>query len=114
MNMSTLTILETAEQILLHMTRPEKAQLLQWIVRDIGDAVPGIDSSPDIFGGEPRIVRTRIPVWLLVQARHLGSSEADLLRSYPTLRAEDLSNAWAYYRSHHEEIERQITDNEEA
>jgi len=114
MNMSTPTILETAEQILSHMTRPEKAQLLQWIVRDISDAVPGIDNSPDVCGGEPRIVRTRIPVWLLVQARRLGSSEADLLRSYPTLRAEDLSNAWAYFRGHREEIERQIADNEEA
>jgi uncharacterized protein (DUF433 family) len=114
MTMSTHTILETAEQILSSMTRPEKAQLLQWIVRDIGDAVPGIDSSPEVCGGEPRIVRTRIPIWLLVQARRLGSSEADLLRSYPTLRAEDLTNAWAYFRGHREEIEQQIADNEEA
>jgi uncharacterized protein (DUF433 family) len=114
MSMGTPTIMETAEQILSRMTRPEKAQLLQWIVRDIGDAVPGIDSSSDVCGGEPRIVRTRIPVWLLVQARRLGSSEADLLRSYPTLRAEDLSNAWAYYRGHRAEIEQQITANEEA
>jgi uncharacterized protein (DUF433 family) len=41
-------------------------------------------------------------------------SEADLLRSYPTLRAEDLANAWAYVRAHREEIDRQIRDNEEA
>ena len=42
----------------------------------------------------------------------IGVSEADLLRSYPTLRAEDLANAWAYVRSHRDEIERQIQDNE--
>jgi len=39
---------------------------------------------------------------------------ADLLRAYPTLRAEDLANAWAYHRSHSDEIERQIRDNEAA
>jgi uncharacterized protein (DUF433 family) len=67
-----------------------------------------------VCGGEPCIVRTRIPVWLLVQARRLGTSEADLLRSYPTLRAEDLANAWAYSRAHKEEIGEQILLNEEA
>jgi uncharacterized protein (DUF433 family) len=43
----------------------------------------------------------------------LGASEADLLKSYPTLRAEDLVHAWAYERSHREEIDRQIGANEE-
>lgn len=57
-------------------------------------------------------MRTRIPVWVLVQARKLGISEADILRDFPALRAEDLVNAWAYYRSHREEIERQISENE--
>ncbi len=60
------------------------------------------------------MVRTRIPVWLLEQARRLGASEADLLVSYPTLRAGDLANAWAFVRSHHDEIEREIRENEEA
>jgi uncharacterized protein (DUF433 family) len=59
-------------------------------------------------------VRTRIPVWVLVQARQLGASEADLLRDYPTLRAEDLANAWAYARAHREEIKQQIAENEAA
>jgi uncharacterized protein (DUF433 family) len=44
----------------------------------------------------------------------LGTSEADLLRAYPTLRAEDLTNAWAYARSHQAEIEQQIRENEAA
>lgn len=96
------------------MTRAEKAQVLQWVVRDLGEAFPGIESTPGVCGGEPCIVRTRIPVWLLVQARRLGASEADLLRSYPTLRAEDLANAWAYYRAHREEIEEQIREHETA
>jgi len=94
--------LQEAEKLLAQMTRAEKAQVLQWVVRDLGEAFPGIESTPGVCGGEPCIVRTRIPVWLLVQARRLGASEADLLRSYPTLRAEDLANAWAYYRAHRE------------
>jgi len=102
------------ENLLPIMTRAERAQLLQWVVRDLGDAFPGIDSISGVCGGEPCIVRTRIPVWVLVQARRLGTSEADLLRSYPTLRAEDLANAWAYFRSHRDEIEQQIRENEVA
>jgi len=42
----------------------------------------------------------------------LGMNEAELLRNYPTLRAEGLANARAYARQHREEIERQIVDNE--
>ena len=84
------------------------------MVQDLGDAFPGIDSDPDVCGREPRIVRTRIPVLVLVQARHLGLNEADLLRSYPTLRAEDLANAWTFLRTHRDEIEQQIRENEEA
>lgn len=109
-----MSTIQEAEKLLANMNRAEKAQLLQWVVRDLGDAFPGIESAPDVCGGEPCIVRTRIPVWVLVQARRLGMSEADLLRSYPALRAEDLVNAWAYYRSHRVEIEQQIRENEAA
>ena len=109
-----MSVLEEAEKTLSRMTRAEKAQVLQWVVRDLCDAFPGTASVPDVCGGEPCIVRTRIPVWVLVQARQLGASEADLLRSYPTLRAEDLTNAWAYFRLYREEIEQQIRENEKA
>lgn len=103
-----------AEKLLITMTRAEKAQLLRLVVRELGDDFPGIESTPGICGGAARIVRTRIPVWVLVQARKIGTSEADLLRAYPTLRAEDLANAWAYARSHQEEIDQRIKENEEA
>jgi uncharacterized protein (DUF433 family) len=107
-----MSALETAEQLLATLSRAEKAQVLQWAARDLGDAFPGIESRPGVCGGEPCIVRTRIPVWLLEQARRLGVSEADLLRDYPTLRAEDLANAWGYVRSHRDEVSRQIEANE--
>jgi uncharacterized protein (DUF433 family) len=109
-----MSSLRDVEKQLETLTRAEKAQLLQWVARDLGDAFPGIESQPGVCGGVPCIVRTRIPIWVLEQARRLGISEADLLRSYPTLRAEDLTNAWAYVRAHRSEIELQIRENEEA
>lgn len=109
-----MTNLEEAEKLVGDLSPAEKARLLQWLVRDLGDAFPGVQSVPGVCGGDPCIVRTRIPVWLLEQARRLGTSEADLLRSYPTLRAVDLAEAWAFVRSHAPEIERQIREHEEA
>ena len=105
---------QEAEALIAKMSRAEKAQILQVVVRDIGEAFPGIESTPDVMGGDPCIVRTRIPVWLLEQFRRLGTSEADLLASYPSLRAEDLVNAWAYVRAHPDEIDRQIGEQESA
>lgn len=102
------------EELLPALSRGEKARILQWIARDINDAYPGVDSIPDVCGGEPCIVRTRIPVWLLERARRAGTSEQALLASFPSLRAEDLVNAWAYARSHAAEIDAQIQDNESA
>jgi uncharacterized protein (DUF433 family) len=109
-----MSLLERVQELLPEMSPGEKAQVLQWLARDLGGAFPGIESTPGIAGGEPCIVRTRIPVWVLVLARKLGSSEADILQAYPTLHAEDLANAWAYYRAHKAEIEEQILENEMA
>ena len=72
-----------------------------------------IVSTPDVCGGAARIIRTRIPIWTLERMRQLGISEADILKSYPSLRAVDLVQAWAYVDTHREEIEKQIRDNEE-
>jgi len=107
-------LLQEAEHLLPRLTRSEKAQLLQSVINDIGDASPGIESRNGVCGGEPCITRTRIPVWLLEQARRLDVSEADIQKIYPTLRAEDLAHAWAYVRSHRSEIETQIIENESA
>ena len=105
--------IEEVQKLLPSLSRGEKAQLLKWVVQDLGDDFPGIDSSPDVCGGDPCIVRTRIPVWLLVSFRSLGASDRDLIESYPTLRAEDLSNAWAYARIHSVEINSRIQANQQ-
>ena len=88
--------------------------MTQGIEQLIAGLGAGIESTPEICGGEPRIAGTRIPVWTLEQARRLGTSEADLLRDFPTLRAADLVNAWSYVAAHRGEIEQQIRANEEA
>jgi uncharacterized protein (DUF433 family) len=109
-----MATLRDFEKLLPTFSPGEKAQILKWVVQDLGDSFPGIDSRPEVCGGEACIVRTRIPVWLLEQARRLGTPEQELLTAYPTLRAEDLVNAWAYARAHLSEIETQIHANENA
>lgn len=83
-------------EALLYRRMRGKARLLQRVAQDSGDSYPGIDVTDEACGDEPIVVRTRIPVWLLEHARRLGSSEGDLLRSYPAIRAEELANASAY------------------
>jgi uncharacterized protein (DUF433 family) len=79
---------------------------------DLGNNFRGIETSEGVCGGEPCVVRTRIPVWVLEQARRLGTDEGTLLRAYPSLCAEDLANAWAFVRARKPEIELQIREHE--
>ena len=74
----------------------------------------GIVRDPGVCGGDARLSGTRIPVWLLVQTHRLGLSEIEMLHSFPSLRAENLADAWAYYRAHPAEIEQDIEENERA
>ena len=53
---------------------------------DLGESFPSLEKTPGVLGGAARIVRTRVPVWTLVQARKLGMSEAELLKNYPSIR----------------------------
>ena len=107
-----MDVLSQVEGLLPALSRAEKAQLLKIVAQDLGDASPGIESKPGVCGGDPCVVRTRIPVWVLERFRQLGSSERTILDAYPSLRAEDLTNAWAYVRFHRTEIEEQIRLNE--
>ncbi len=109
-----MSFIQDAERLELRLTPDEKVRLLQSLALDLSGSWPGVESLPGVCGGEPCIVRTRIPVWVLEQARRLGQAEADILRSYPTLRAQDLVNAWGYVLAHREEIDWQIQENEAA
>ena len=95
------------------MSAAEKARVIQLLLQSISDSWAGIEKTPGVCGGDARIANTRIPVWVVVQARNLGSSERDLLEDYPTLSASDLVNAWAYAASHQNEVDQAIQDNNE-
>ena len=77
-------------------------------------AMPGIEKTTNVCGGDACIARTRVPVWVLEQARRLGATETDLLADYPSLTAADLTAAWAYVGAHRREVESAIRANEEA
>ena len=51
---------------------------------------------------------------MLVEARRLGFTDAELLQRYdPPLTEEELAAAWHYAERHHEEIEADIRDNQD-
>jgi uncharacterized protein (DUF433 family) len=72
-----------------------------------------ISKKPDCCGGDACIRDIRIPVWGLVRDRQLGATDAEILRSYPSLTPADLEAAFAYAASHAEEMETAIRENEE-
>jgi uncharacterized protein (DUF433 family) len=74
--------------------------------------VHGITSTPNVCDGVACVAGTRIPVWVLEQARRLGSSQAEVKAAYPTLNDEDLYRAWLYAAGHTDLIEQQIRENE--
>ncbi|VTS08338.1 DUF433 domain-containing protein [Tuwongella immobilis] len=73
---------------------------------------PSIVQTPDVCGGDARLIRTRIPIWLLEQMRQAGFSESKILESYPTLTARDLAEAWEYVMIHRDEIQKAIQENQ--
>ncbi len=103
--------LESLIDAVLHLPKPDKARLLASVALDVADAHPGIDFQPNVCGGSPRIVRTRVPVWTLEAMRRDGMTDAQLLAAYPTLTAEDLVNAWSYARTHSDALTREIEAN---
>ncbi|MGE5656992.1 MAG: DUF433 domain-containing protein, partial [Actinomycetota bacterium] len=102
------------EKQLLALTPAEKTQAIQLLVQSLSNTWQGIEKTPGVCGGEACIAGTRIPVWVLIEARRVGYSEADLLENYPTIGAADLANAWAYAAVYPEKIEQAIRENEAA
>jgi hypothetical protein len=41
------------EKLLPTLSPGEKAQILKWVVQELGDSFPAIDTRPDVCGGEP-------------------------------------------------------------
>jgi uncharacterized protein (DUF433 family) len=76
-------------------------------------AASWIQKTPDVIGGDACIRNTRIAVWMLVEAKRDGITDAELQKSYdPALTQADLDTAWAYATANTDEIEQAIHDND--
>jgi uncharacterized protein (DUF433 family) len=74
-----------------------------------------IQKTPDVIGGDACIGKSRIAVWMVVQARKLGMTDEEIRTRYdPPLSQADLDAAWEYYQQHRAEIDQAIRENEEA
>src|SRR5262249_57766391 len=92
-----------------------EVRLLSAKLEEIGRrtlAFPSVVSTAEVCGGSPRLIRTRIPIWVLQRMRQLGFSDSKILESYPTLTAGDLVQAWGDAAMHKGEIEKEIEENE--
>jgi len=106
--------IQNIEPQISRLSRAEKAELLQRLAQEVGNTWAGIEKTAGVSGGEACIVRTRIPVWTLENYRRLGWTEVAVLENFPSLRAADLVNSWAYADAHAEEMDKAIRANEEA
>ena len=101
------------EVLVAQWTFEQKARLLNFLQKDLSQNYHGIEKTPNVCGGSACIVKTRIPVWTLVEFKQMGLSDEKLLYEYPTLRQHDLNNAWAYYVTNKKEIDQDILENNE-
>lgn len=110
--MNATNTLTQTEEIISELSENDKIQLLEWLEKEVKNGSSSILKTENIMNGAACIRQTRIPVWLLEQARRQGVTEAELLQNYPQLTASDLAIAWNYISSHQTEIENAITTNE--
>ena len=106
-----MTVLEKATAFLPKMSNNEIAQLMQMAATKIAVDFPGIEKTHNVCGGSACVIRTRIPVWSIVEYMLMGTSKEKLLLNFPTLRAQDLANSWAYYMANKAEIAAEIAEN---
>lgn len=109
-----MTSFDQVRELIPTMSSQEKLRLIGLLAEELSAGFPGIERTPGICGGSARIAGSRIPVWSVVSYKQLGASDAELLQAFPTIGADDLSNALAYYRTNREEIDGEIRANEAA
>jgi uncharacterized protein (DUF433 family) len=103
-----MTVLEKATAFLPKMSNSEIAQLVQRASHQISVDFPGIEKKTGVCGGSACVIRTRIPVWSIVEYMLMGLGNEKILLNFPTLRAQDLANVWAYYDANKTEIDSEI------
>lgn len=69
---------------------------------------PAIVADPDILGGIPTILGTRIPAATILASLQDGLSEADILGDYPSVTRQGIEavRMWAATRSADETLDR--------
>ena len=112
-----MSAVEELQRQVMELTDEAQEDVLTWLIEQRRltrkrVSVPGITSTPGVCGGSACIQNTRIPVWLLVSFRRMGSTDEDLLSDYPGLRAENLANAWKYAELNPLEMDHEILLNE--
>ena len=108
-----MTIQELETQVLT-LNPVDKAKLISILTQTLANGSLGIKKTPGVCGGDACVGNTRIPVWSLVNYRHLGANDGRILQDFPHLTAADLVNAWAYADAYPEEIQAAIARNEAA
>jgi uncharacterized protein (DUF433 family) len=73
---------------------------------------PHIVRDPEVQGGEPTIIGTRIPVRVIIVAHRFTPDNAYLCAAYPSLTPALIAEALAYYAAHQAEIDRYIVQND--
>jgi uncharacterized protein (DUF433 family) len=74
---------------------------------------PHIVRDGAILSGEPIVKGTRVPVRSIAILCRLYHTMEAVRAAYPTLTAEEINEALAYYGANWEEIERHIAENED-
>ncbi|MCC6327841.1 MAG: DUF433 domain-containing protein [Acidobacteria bacterium] len=110
--MNAVDSIRETEFAIAGLSKTAKRQLLKRLSRSFADEPSSVEKNSKVMGGVACIRGTRIPVWLLEQARSQGVTEAELLQNYPGLTAEDLVNAWDYVRMNEDEVRTAIENNE--
>jgi uncharacterized protein (DUF433 family) len=73
-----------------------------------------IEKDPARCGGQPVVAGTRIRVATILTCYRLGMSVEEIVQQYPSLKPGDVHDALAYAYEHLEEIEANLTDDDEA
>jgi uncharacterized protein (DUF433 family) len=106
-------ITQQLKQQILSLSPVEQHEIVQ-LIQAQTSSWTGIHKTPGVVGGDACIRNMRIPVWSLVQYRHMGANDDRILEAYPQLTATDLANAWAYAEAFPAEIAEAIGANEAA
>lgn len=72
-----------------------------------------VTRTPGVCGGKPCIAGTRIRVWDVATHTLGGASPEEIVEVFPGLSLADVHAALAYFYDHREEIERQVSQDDQ-